>query len=92
MYPHNECIAIIIEAYGMGNIPSNNKPLLDLLKKALAHDKIIVIVTQCHKGTVNDLYEAGRVLTDMGAVLGQDMTVECVYAKLSYLLGKVFIY
>jgi hypothetical protein len=34
------------------------------------------------------LYEAGRVLTDMGAVLGQDMTVECVYAKLSYLLGK----
>lgn len=38
---------------------------------------------------MNDLYEAGRVLTDMGAVLGQDMTVECVYAKLSYLLGKV---
>ena len=38
---------------------------------------------------MNDLYEAGRVLTDMGAVLGQDMTIECCYAKLSYLLGQV---
>jgi L-asparaginase/Glu-tRNA(Gln) amidotransferase subunit D len=33
-------------------------------------------------------YEAGKALTDLGAVLGQDMTLECCYAKLSYLLGK----
>ena len=37
---------------------------------------------------MNDLYEAGKALTDLGAVLGQDMTLECCYAKLSYLLGK----
>lgn len=47
-----------------------------------------MILTQCHRGTVNDLYEAGRALTELGAVLGQDMTLECCYAKLSYLLGK----
>ncbi len=34
------------------------------------------------------MYEAGRALTELGAVLGQDMTLECCYAKLSYLLGK----
>ena len=45
-------------------------------------------MSQCHKGSVNDLYETGRALVDLGAVLGQDMTVECCYAKLAYLLGK----
>ena len=80
--------ALIIQAYGMGNVPSKNKEFLDLLKRAIEQEIIVVIITQCHRGTVNDLYEAGRVLTDMGAVLGQDMTLECCYAKLSFLLGK----
>jgi len=31
-------------------------------------------------------------LTELGAVLGQDMTLECCYAKLSYLLGKVYYF
>jgi len=80
--------AVIIQAYGMGNIPSKNKDLLEMIRKAI-HDQdiIVVILTQCHRGTVNDLYEAGRALTDLGAVLGQDMTLECCYAKLIYLLG-----
>ena len=72
----------------MGNVPSKNKEFLDMLKRAIEQGIIVVIITQCHRGTVNDLYEAGRVLTDMGAVLGQDMTLECCYAKLSFLLGK----
>ena len=81
--------AVIIQAYGMGNIPSKNKDLLEMIRKAIhENDIIVVILTQCHRGTVNDLYEAGRALTDLGAVLGQDMTLECCYAKLSYLLGK----
>jgi len=80
---------VIIQAYGMGNIPSNNQTLLDLLDRAINKENIIVVIlTQCHRGTVNDLYEAGRALTDLGAVLGQDMTLECCYAKLSFLLGK----
>lgn len=47
-----------------------------------------MIMTQCHQGGVNDLYETGRVMVEMGAVLAYDMTLECIYAKLSYLLGK----
>lgn len=83
--------AVIIQAYGMGNIPSKNKDLMELMKRAIKEEDIIVVIlTQCHRGTVNDLYEAGRALTDLGAVLGQDMTLECCYAKLSYLLGKGF--
>lgn len=45
-------------------------------------------MTQCYQGEVSDVYETGRMLKDMGAVLAFDMTIECCYAKLSYLLGK----
>ncbi|CDW83985.1 l-asparaginase archaeal glu-trnagln amidotransferase subunit d [Stylonychia lemnae] len=79
---------VIIQAYGMGNIPNKSKELMELLRLAIEKNVIVVILTQCHKGGVNDLYEAGRSLTELGAVLGQDMTLECCYAKLSYLLGK----
>lgn len=66
-----ESKAVIIQAYGMGNIPSKNKELLTLLDKAINEKGIIVVIlTQCHRGTVNDLYEAGRSLTELGAVLG----------------------
>ena len=47
-------------------------------------------MTQCAEGGVNDLYETGRYLVDLGAVLAFDMTFECITAKLSYLLGKKY--
>jgi lysophospholipase len=37
--------AVILEAYGMGNIPSKNKDLLNLIKKAIENDVIIVITS-----------------------------------------------
>jgi len=51
--------------------------------------KIIVIISQCSRGTVNDLYSIGRQIKELGVVSGLDMTLECTVAKLSYLLGKV---
>ena len=74
----------------MGNLPSNNKALMESISNAIRMDTIVVIKTQCHRGSVNDLYECGRVLTQMGCVLAMDMTVECIFAKLSYLLGKKY--
>jgi L-asparaginase/Glu-tRNA(Gln) amidotransferase subunit D len=41
----NNSEAIIIEAYGMGNIPSNNKKLLQVLKTAADNGKILVIIS-----------------------------------------------
>ena len=75
----------MINAYGMGNIPSDNQKLLKLIKKAALNDVIIVIKTQCNEGGVNDLYETGKALVNLGAILAHDMTVECIIAKLSYL-------
>jgi len=51
--------------------------------------KIIIIISQCAKGTVNALYSIGKQVKDLGIGTGLDMTLECAVAKLSYLLGKV---
>jgi len=80
--------AVIVQAFGMGNIPSNNKKFMNILEEAISKNIIIVIMTQCYQGEVNDVYETGRELVSKGAVLAYDMTMECLFAKLSYLMGK----
>lgn len=60
-----------------------------MIRLAVENDVIVVIKTQCYKGSVEDVYATGRFLTNMGCILGMDMTVECLFAKLSYLFGKV---
>lgn len=85
-----ESRAVIIEAYGMGNIPTLNTDLMNSILRAIKNGVILVIKTQCSEGGVNDLYETGRVLVEQGAVLGHDMTLECIIAKLSYLIGNGF--
>lgn len=62
---------------------------MNMIEKAVKDGVIIVIKTQCYKGSVEDVYATGRMLTKMGCILGMDMTVECIFAKLSYLFGKV---
>jgi L-asparaginase/Glu-tRNA(Gln) amidotransferase subunit D len=56
----NNSRAVVIQAYGMGNLPTNNKKLLNLMKKAIDNDVVLIIKTQCPEGGVNDLYETGR--------------------------------
>lgn len=73
----------------MGNLPTKNSELMKLIQKAVDNNVIVVIKTQCYKGSVEDVYATGRMLTSMGCILGMDMTVECLFAKLSYLFGKV---
>lgn len=80
--------AVIIQGYGMGNVPTSNSKFMKLLEDAINEGCIIVIMSQCHQGEVNDVYETGRILINMGAVLAFDMTIECVFAKLAYLMGK----
>jgi lysophospholipase len=58
-----ESRAVILAGYGMGNLPSNNQEMMQSIRNAVANGVIVVIKTQCHHGSVNDLYETGRVLT-----------------------------
>ena len=80
---------VVLETFGAGNAPTNRPELLHLFKGAAERDIIIVNISQCGKGTVqNELYATGRFLSSFGIVSGGDMTVECAITKLAYLLGK----
>jgi L-asparaginase len=80
--------AIVIESFGSGNLP-NEDWFIDLLKKAIAKDKIIVNITQCLVGSVkHGMYETSSSLEKIGLISGKDMTIEAATTKLMTLLAQ----
>lgn len=81
--------AIILEAFGVGNIPERDGSLQPLLRKAYENNCLIVVCSQCHQGAVRlGVYENSHTLVSYGALNGNDMTTEATVAKLYYLLSK----
>jgi L-asparaginase len=79
-------VGLVLEAFGSGNLPSNNRPLLQLLQSAAERGVVVVAVTQCGHGRVRfSDYETGQAMAAVGVVCGHDMTVEAALTKLFYL-------
>jgi L-asparaginase len=80
---------LVLEAYGVGNAPDRDAGLLDALAEATGRGLVIVVCTQCLRGTV-DLgdYATGSALAEVGAVSGYDLTAEAALAKLFQLLQQ----
>lgn len=80
---------IVIETFGSGNIPNDEKELLPILSKAKENDVVIVVCSQCIQATVDmSVYETGNILKKAGAVSGKDLTTEAAIAKLYYLFNN----
>jgi L-asparaginase len=80
--------AIILETYGSGNAPKD-PALIEQLSEAISRDLVILNVTQCSKGFVEQgLYETSAALQKLGVIGGADMTTEAALTKLMFLLGQ----
>ncbi len=79
---------IVLETYGSGNAP-RDKWLISALREAIQGGLIVLNITECNKGFVEQgRYETSTALQQIGVVGGADMTIEAALTKLMYLLAK----
>ena len=82
--------AVVLETYGTGNAPLD-KAFLKCLEKAAKKGIILLNVTQCRAGAVQQgRYETSTELKKIGIISGADMTTETAIAKLMFLLGEKY--
>lgn len=80
---------IIIEAMGLGHLPTKEKSWLPHVKKLVDNGLFVGISSQTIFGRVNPLvYSNLRLLADTGAVFLEDMLAETAYVKLGWSLAQ----
>ena len=80
---------VVLETFGAGNIPSDSNALMTIIEKAYQSGTIIVVCSQCMRGSVSlGAYATSKALQDVDAVNGKDMTTEAAVTKLYYLFSK----
>ena len=80
--------AVVLEAFGSGNIPTNNRALVDGIRKSAENGTIITVTSQCQRGgTTLGTYATSNDLVESGAISASDMTTEAAIAKLYYLFS-----
>jgi len=87
-FNNSELKGLIIETFGSGNVPTLPW-LVSLLKSAVNRGLVILNISQCNKGFVEQgRYETSMSLREAGVIGGADMTIESAITKMMFLLGQ----
>ncbi len=79
---------VVLETYGSGNAPTYPW-FLKLLNEAISNDVVILNVSQCPGGKVDQgRYETSEDLQRIGVIGGYDLTTEAAISKLMLVLGE----
>ncbi len=82
---------VVVEAYGAGNFPANERfgrSLTPFFQQAQDQGVTVVVISQAQRNGVDlSLYESGNVALRAGAIGGGDMTVSAAVTKLMHALG-----
>ena len=85
--PNLKCA--ILETFGSGNA-TTEKWFIDLVKAAVEKGIIVINVTQCKGGRVEqEAYQAGKGMSSIGVIGAADMTIEATITKMMILLGEI---
>lgn len=87
--PLDQLKAVIIEAFGIGNLPVKGPHnMLPFIEKCRANGCHVIINSQAPYDAVNlNLYESGRAVQERGGLSAGDMTMEATITKTMQLLG-----
>jgi len=80
--------ALVLETFGSGNAPTQ-KQFIDVLDRAIKRGILVVNVSQCSGGSVEQgKYETSIHLKEIGVISGDDITTEAALTKLMFLFGQ----
>ncbi|MBS9780196.1 MAG: asparaginase [Moraxellaceae bacterium] len=80
----NQQLAIILQGFGAGNIPSSSD-LEELFQLAYKNGYLIISTTQCSFGGVSASYQAGSWQYQHQVLSGEDLTVETIFSRLLWI-------
>lgn len=79
---------VVIQSYGVGNLPDNHRDLMNALERAANRGTVLVNLSSCLQGNIlHGAYACSSELEGMGIVSGGNMTPEAAFCKLHTLLA-----
>jgi L-asparaginase len=79
---------VVIEAFGMGNLPNNGPYSLEpAIEEIVGKGMTVAVTSRCLRGSVQVEYDTAKTFEKLNVIFLGDITKEAAYVKASYLFG-----